>query len=103
MKQHFSGGGATSQILKALAFLIESGCVYSTLLVIIAIALDLTRLLIAKPQIFVILYQASLTVSQAGPKLVFRTVATDYTYGCFVPLVVSRRPYCQIRPYHSYY
>ncbi|KAM5542711.1 hypothetical protein V8D89_003672, partial [Ganoderma adspersum] len=69
MKQHFAAGGTTSRILKALALLVESGCIYCSLL------------------IFGIIYMIHPTTSEAGVGLMFTTVAGDVAYGCFVPLV----------------
>ncbi|KAI1783405.1 hypothetical protein LXA43DRAFT_1132551, partial [Ganoderma leucocontextum] len=69
MKRHFAGAGTASRVLKALALLIESGCIYCALLII------------------VIIYQAVPVAPQAGPEVVFMTVAGDFTYGCFVPIV----------------
>ena len=55
-----------------------------------------TRLAHDYTQIFAIVYQANPTTARAGPGRVYTTVAADFTYGCFVPLVVSRRPRCRM-------
>ncbi|KAM5542712.1 hypothetical protein V8D89_003673 [Ganoderma adspersum] len=68
LKQHLASAGTTSQVLKALALLIESGCIYCVLLV------------------FVIVYQTDTTPSgRAG--LMFNKFGAYFTYGCLVPLV----------------
>ncbi|PIL30641.1 hypothetical protein GSI_07343 [Ganoderma sinense ZZ0214-1] len=67
-KQDLIGVRATSQVFKALALLIESGCIYCVLLVI------------------VIVYQSSSTsVAFAGSML--NKIGAYFTYGCLVPLV----------------
>ena len=45
-----------------------------------------------KLQIFALMYHGAPTTSssRASSELAFRTVTTDFSYGCFVPLVVSR-------------
>ena len=91
MKRHFARAGTTSGVLKALALLVESGCIYCALLVVLALAWPQGRSLTSNAQIFVIIYQADSTPTQVvgpGSGLVFTTVAGDFTYGCLVPIVV---------------
>ncbi len=97
MKRHFAQDMTTSRVFEALAFLIESGSVYSALLVIFALHRPFTnkKLAHSKTQIFVIVYQAA---SETSPIDSLVMVAADFFYGCFVPLTVSRRLHCHVRP-----
>ncbi|PIL30648.1 hypothetical protein GSI_07350 [Ganoderma sinense ZZ0214-1] len=68
LKQHFAEGRTTSRVLKALALLTESGCIYCTILTVFLV------------------YQADPT-SLAGPNYNFETISNDFEYGCLVPVV----------------
>ena len=94
MKRHFASAGTTSGVLKALALLVESGCIYSALLVVLSLASGLRKSLTKSTQIFVLIYQAQPPPTQVtGPGSArFIEVAAQFTYGCLVPVVVSLIP-----------
>ncbi|KAM5540743.1 hypothetical protein V8D89_005576 [Ganoderma adspersum] len=75
LKQHFAEARATSRVLKALALLTESGCMYSALLVLILAF------------ILFIAYHADPPTTKGGPNYAFEVIANDFEYGCLVPLV----------------
>ena len=83
--------------MKALTLLIESGTVYCVLLVRRPaggngpMAFRLTPTLCAYPQIIVVVYEASsaLFASPDVHQNGFLRAIADYTYACFVPVIVS--------------
>ena len=88
-KHHFAGAGAASQVLKALALLVESGCIYCALLVGIALPSNFPSSFTRNIQIFMIVYLTNPGAYQASADSQFATVAFTFIYGCMVPILVS--------------
>ncbi|PIL30651.1 hypothetical protein GSI_07353 [Ganoderma sinense ZZ0214-1] len=89
LKQHFAEGRATSRVLKALALLTESGCIYCAILVLIFAPHTGCYYLVPdhNVQILYLVYEADPSSNSDNANFVFETVGNDFEYGCLVPLI----------------
>ncbi len=90
MKKHFAAAGTRSQVLQALALLVESGSIYC---IIMVLSTTLTTLFSSSHkakiiQIFCVIYEIDAVPLQASAGITFYKVAAYITRGCVIPLAV---------------
>ena len=101
LRGHFCEGHRQTRVLRGLALLVESGAIYCVLLVCTSSPLSIFQSLQLYPPNAslqgVVLVDQCIKLPSGST---FQTIEVDYSYDCFVPIVVSTRTthVCSLHP-----